>query len=69
MTDLYETEDLLRQYLDFHYRSREPDYLPRHDPPEEWTDYPVRCADVTAEYLAENAPYEPYTDGRITRVD
>ena len=29
-------------------------------------DYGPDLADVTAEYLAENAPYTPYTDGRIT---
>ena len=29
-------------------------------------DYGPDLADVTAEYLAENAPYQPYTDGRIT---
>ncbi|MDU8927391.1 bifunctional metallophosphatase/5'-nucleotidase [Alisedimentitalea sp. MJ-SS2] len=30
-------------------------------------DYGPDLADVTAEYLAEHAPYEPYTDGRITK--
>ncbi len=30
-------------------------------------DYGPDLADVTAEYLAENAPYKPYTDGRITK--
>lgn len=30
-------------------------------------DYGPDLADVTAEYLAENAPYVPYTDGRITK--
>ncbi|WP_050927478.1 bifunctional metallophosphatase/5'-nucleotidase [Aestuariivita boseongensis] len=30
-------------------------------------DYGPDLADVTAEYLAANAPYQPYTDGRITR--
>ncbi|MEC3862471.1 bifunctional metallophosphatase/5'-nucleotidase [Mesobacterium sp. TK19101] len=29
-------------------------------------DYGPDLADVTAEYLAVNAPYKPYTDGRIT---
>jgi 5'-nucleotidase len=29
-------------------------------------DYGPDLADVTAEYLATNAPYQPYTDGRIT---
>lgn len=28
-------------------------------------DYGPNLADVTAEYLAENAPYAPYVDGRI----
>ena len=28
-------------------------------------DFGPDLADVTAEYLAENAPYQPYTDGRI----
>lgn len=31
-------------------------------------DYGPDLADVTAEYLAENSPYEPYTDGRITEA-
>ena len=31
-------------------------------------DFGPDLADVTAEYLAENAPYQPYTDGRITVV-
>ncbi len=30
-------------------------------------DYGPDLADVTAEYLAANAPYAPYTDGRITK--
>ena len=30
-------------------------------------DYGPDLADVTAEYLAANAPYTPYLDGRITR--
>ncbi|KUJ85536.1 multifunctional 2',3'-cyclic-nucleotide 2'-phosphodiesterase/5'-nucleotidase/3'-nucleotidase [Ruegeria marisrubri] len=30
-------------------------------------DYGPDLADVTAEYLAANAPYQPYVDGRITR--
>jgi 5'-nucleotidase/UDP-sugar diphosphatase len=29
-------------------------------------DFGPDLADVTAEFLAENAPYQPYTDGRIT---
>jgi len=29
-------------------------------------DYGPDLADVTAEYIADNAPYQPYTDGRIT---
>lgn len=29
-------------------------------------DFGPDLADVTAEYIAENAPYKPYTDGRIT---
>ena len=29
-------------------------------------DFGPDLADVTAEYIAENAPYAPYTDGRIT---
>ncbi|MFP7570147.1 bifunctional metallophosphatase/5'-nucleotidase [Marivita sp. S2033] len=31
-------------------------------------DFGPDLADVTAEFLAENAPYQPYTDGRITIV-
>ena len=30
-------------------------------------DYGPDLADVTAEYLAANAPYQPYVDGRITK--
>ncbi len=30
-------------------------------------DYGPDLADVTAEYLAAHSPYQPYTDGRITR--
>lgn len=30
-------------------------------------DFGPDLADVTAEYLAENEPYQPYTDGRIVR--
>ncbi|MHA6265065.1 bifunctional metallophosphatase/5'-nucleotidase [Arenibacterium sp. CAU 1754] len=30
-------------------------------------DFGPDLADVTAEYLAEHAPYQPYTDGRIAR--
>ena len=30
-------------------------------------DYGPDVADVVAEYMAENAPYAPYTDGRITK--
>lgn len=29
-------------------------------------DFGPDLADVTAEYIAQNAPYQPYTDGRIT---
>ena len=29
-------------------------------------DFGPDLADVTAEYLAEQGPYTPYTDGRIT---
>ena len=29
-------------------------------------DFGPDLADVTAEFLAENGPYQPYTDGRIT---
>ncbi|MGG7643772.1 bifunctional metallophosphatase/5'-nucleotidase [Rhodovulum sp. YNF3179] len=32
-------------------------------------DFGPDLADVTAEFLAENAPYAPYTDGRITAVE
>ena len=34
---------------------------------EEFYDYGPDLADVTAAFLAANAPYAPYTDGRITR--
>lgn len=44
MPDSYESEVLLRQYLDFHYRSRESDYLPFHPLPEGVLGYPERCA-------------------------
>jgi len=32
-------------------------------------DFGPDLADVTAEYLADNAPYQPYTDGRIRMVE
>ena len=32
-------------------------------------DFGPDLADVTADYLAANAPYEPYTDGRISKAD
>jgi 5'-nucleotidase/UDP-sugar diphosphatase len=32
-------------------------------------DFGPDLADVTAEYLAANAPYQPYTDGRIARTE
>ena len=32
-------------------------------------DYGPDLADVTAEYLAANAPYAPYTDGRIKMME
>ncbi|MDF3130190.1 methyltransferase domain-containing protein [Kiritimatiellaeota bacterium B1221] len=44
MPDSYESETLLRQYLDFHYRSQEPDYLPHHPLPAGVVGYPERCA-------------------------
>lgn len=50
MTDPYETEPLLRQYLDFHFRGGEPDYLPQHPLPEGVLDYPVRCARKVLEH-------------------
>ena len=31
-------------------------------------DFGPDLADVTAEYMAENAPYTPYTDRRITVI-
>lgn len=46
MTDSYESEALLGQYLDFHYRSTDPDYLPHHSLPEGVVNYPRRCAEV-----------------------
>lgn len=44
MTDPYETEPLLRQYLDFHFRGGNSDYLPHHPLPRGVLDYPRRCA-------------------------
>ncbi len=32
-------------------------------------DFGPDLADVTAEYLAKNAPYQPYIDGRISKVE
>lgn len=32
-------------------------------------DFGPDLADVTAEYLAANAPYQPYLDGRITKIE
>lgn len=46
MTDTYyETDALLRQYLDFHYRSGHPDYLPHHSLRKGLLEYPGRCAE------------------------
>lgn len=50
MTDGYESDALLRQYLDFHYRSGDPDYLPHHPLPDGVLDYPRRCAALLIEY-------------------
>lgn len=50
MTKVYESPELLQQYLDFHFRSHEADYLPFHEFPEEWREYPSRCAEVLLEY-------------------
>lgn len=50
MTDSYESETLLRQYLDFHFRSKNTDYLPHHPLPEGGLDFPKRCADKLVEY-------------------
>ena len=40
----YESPALLRQYLDFHYKGDQPDYLPLHPLPEGVLGYPQRCA-------------------------
>lgn len=50
MPDSYESETLLRQYLDFHFRSKEPDYLPHHSVPKGLTDYPRRCAEKVIQH-------------------
>lgn len=50
MPEPYETDALLRQYLDFHYRSGDPDYLPHHPLPDGVLDYPRRCAEVLIEH-------------------
>lgn len=44
MSNSYESETLLRQYLDFHYRSQDADYLPHHPLPAGVLGYPERCA-------------------------
>lgn len=44
LTDSYESESLLRQYLDFHFCSEDPDYLPHHSLPVGLLHYPNRCA-------------------------
>jgi len=53
MTDPYETEALLRQYLDFHYRGQLPDYLPLHGLPKSVLGYPRRCADWVIEHARQ----------------
>ena len=50
MTNTYETEPLLRQYLDFHFRGGDKDYLPHHPLPEGVMDYPVRCAEKVIQH-------------------
>ena len=42
---LYESEALLRQYLDFHFRGDAPGYLPHHPLPDGVLGYPRRCAE------------------------
>ncbi len=42
---MYESEALLNQYLDFHYNSEDPNYLPRHQPDAQLLAYPRRCAE------------------------
>lgn len=50
MPDSYESETLLRQYLDFHFRSRDLDYLPHHFLPDGLREYPRRCADKVIDH-------------------
>ncbi|MGA0332454.1 MAG: methyltransferase domain-containing protein [Kiritimatiellia bacterium] len=50
MPDSYESEALLRQYLDFHYRSGDPGYLPHHPLPPGVLEYPRRCAEKVLQY-------------------
>lgn len=47
MPNKYESEALLRQYLDFHYRGEDANYLPLHPLPPGVLAYPRRCADWT----------------------
>lgn len=50
MTNSYETEPLLRQYLDFHFRTGTSDYLPHHPLPEGVLAYPGRCAEKVMQH-------------------
>lgn len=54
MSDLYESEPLLRQYLDFHYRSQDTDYLPYHPLPAGVLGYPARCAAKLIEHCGSH---------------
>jgi putative 4-mercaptohistidine N1-methyltranferase len=55
LTDLYETSPLLQQYLDFHFRGGDSDYLPHHPLPEGVLAYPERCAEKVIQHSTRTA--------------
>jgi SAM-dependent methyltransferase len=55
LTDHYQSATLLGQYLDFHYRSTDPVYLPHHSVREGLLDYPKRCAQKLIQHHPEGS--------------
>lgn len=51
MSNPYESDELLAQYLGFHFRGGEPDYLPHHPELAALGNYPERCAHLLLLHL------------------
>lgn len=54
MTNPYETGEVLRQYLDFHFRGHLPGYLPHHGFDKTVLDYPRRCAEWVIQHATSH---------------